>query len=70
MSTDTPTPANLRERLKAYLIDALDPDDHRARAAAVELLDEIAQALSEATAAQALRASTTPTNNTAPHTEP
>lgn len=69
MSTDTPTPSNLRERLKVYLIDALDPDDHRARAAAVELLDEIAHALSDATAAQARRASTT-TNNNTPHTEP
>ncbi len=60
MSTPTAAP-DLTARLKVYLIDALDPDDHHARTAAAELLDEIAQALSEA-------AASTPT--TTPPTEP
>lgn len=61
MSTPTTAPG-LTARLKVYLIDALDPDDHHARTAAAELLDEIAQALSEAADAQERRrASTTPT---------
>ena len=55
------TAPDLTARLKVYLIDALDPDDHHARTAAAELLEEIAQALSEA-------AASTPT--TTPPTEP
>ena len=60
MSTPTTAP-DLTARLKVYLIDALDPDDHHARTAAAELLDEIALALREA-------AASTPT--TTPPTEP
>lgn len=56
MNTHTDTaPAPLPERLKRHLIDRLDPDDHRARAAAAELLQAISEALSEA------RTPTTPT---------
>ena len=46
MNTHTPEP--LPARLKRHLIDRLDPDDHNARRAAAELLEAIAQALSEA----------------------
>jgi hypothetical protein len=46
MNTHTPEP--LPARLKRYLVDRLDPDDHPARAAAAELLEAISQALSEA----------------------
>lgn len=62
------TAPDLTARLKVYLIDALDPDDHHARTAAAELLDEIALALREAAEAQERRRSTTPT--TTPPTEP
>lgn len=62
--TDTDTaPAPLPERLKRHLIDRLDPDDTRARAAAAELLEAIAQALSEAA-----HHTTTPTTPTTPPT--
>jgi len=62
MNTHTDTaPAPLPERLKRHLIDRLDPDDHHARAAAAELLEAIAQALSEA----ARYTSTTTTTATA-----
>ena len=67
MSTPTTAP-DLTARLKVYLIDALDPDDHHARTAAAELIDEIAQALSEAADAQERRRASTPT--TTPPTEP
>jgi hypothetical protein len=67
MSTPTTAP-DLTARLKVYLIDALDPDDHHARTAAAELLDEIALALREAAEAQERRRASTPT--TTPHTEP
>lgn len=64
MNTDTPTPttapAPLPERLKHYLVDRLDPDDHRARAAAAELLEAISQALSEARTHTAPATPTTP----------
>ena len=67
MSTPTTAP-ELTARLKVYLIDALDPDDHHARTAAAELLDEIALALREAAEAQERRRSTTTTAT--PTTEP
>lgn len=62
------TAPDLTARLKVYLIDALDPDDHHARTAAAELLDEIALALREAAEAQERRRSTTTTAT--PTTEP
>jgi Flp pilus assembly protein CpaB len=60
MNTPTTAP-DLTARLKVYLIDALDPDDHHARTAAAELLDEIALALREAAEAQERRRATTTT---------
>jgi hypothetical protein len=62
------TAPDLTARLKVYLIDALDPDDHHARTAAAELLDEIALALREAAEAQERRRSTT--TPATPTTEP
>lgn len=65
--TDTaPAPAPLPERLKRHLIDRLDPDDHHARAAAAELLEAIARALSEAAR---YTSTTTPAQGT-PNNEP
>ena len=70
MNTHTDTaPAPLAERLKRHLIDRLDPDDHHARAAAAELLEAIAQALSEAARyTSTTPATTTPTGT--PNNEP
>ena len=70
MNTHTDTaPAPLPERLKRHLIDRLDPDDHHARAAAAELLEAIAQALSEAARyTSTTPATTTPTGT--PNNEP
>lgn len=62
------TAPDLTARLKVYLIDALDPDDHHARTAAAELLEEIAQALREAARYTSTTAPTTTT--TTPPTEP
>lgn len=67
MNTHTPEP--LPARLKRHLIDRLDPDDHHARAAAAELLEAIAQALSEAARyTSTTPATTTPTGT--PNNEP
>lgn len=65
MNTHTPEP--LPARLKRHLIDRLDPDDHHARAAAAELLEAIAQALSEA--ARYTSTTTTQTQGT-PNNDP
>lgn len=62
------TAPDLTARLKRHLIDRLDPDDHHARAASAELLEAIAQALSEAARYTSTTAPTTTTPAQTPNT--